>query len=86
MGNELTNVKFILDEENGSTRIKIPAEMLDTKSTSLEGKTVYHYFRFRLRLTPEHVKILSQNYEPQDRLVVSKFEKIEVIDFRLNEL
>lgn len=86
IGNQLTNVQFILDEENGSTRIKIPAEMLDTTPISVEGKTVYHYFRFRLRLTPEHVKILSQNYEPQDRLVVSKFEKIEVIDFRLNEL
>ncbi|TCB33579.1 hypothetical protein E0H86_02025 [Acinetobacter sp. ANC 4635] len=47
---------------------------------------MYHYFRFRLQLSSKQVKILSQNYEPEDRLVVSKFEKIEIIDFRLNEL
>lgn len=84
IGNDLTNVKFIQDQENGSTRINIPLNILDT--SRVDGKNVYHYFRFRLKLTPEHVKILSQNYEPQDRLVVSKLEKIEVIDFRLNEL
>lgn len=84
IGNESTNVKFIQDEENGSTRINIPMDILDI--SKVNDKRVYHYFRFRLKLTPEHVKILSQNYEPQDRLVVSKFEKIEVIDFRLNEL
>lgn len=89
IGEEESNLKFILNEENGSLRIQIPKSILSLNPIILpnkEQKKIYHYLRFRLKLTAEHLKVLSQNYEPQDRLVVSKFEKTEIIDFRLNEL
>lgn len=89
IGDEPSNLKFIVNEENNSLRIQIPKATLDLTPIKLSDeveKKIYHYFRFRLKLTSEHVKVLSQNYEPQDRLVVSKFEKTEIIDFRLNEL
>lgn len=89
IGDEPSNLKFLVNNESKSLRIQIPKSILNETQTSFSGedeKKIYHYLRFRLKLTPEHVKILSQNYEPQDRLVVSKFEKTEIIDFRLNEL
>lgn len=71
------------NEQQGSIFTK---NLSSFKRIPHETKKIYHYFRFRLKLTSEHVRILSQNYKPQDRLLVSKFEKIEIIDFRLNEL
>ena len=69
---------------DGSTRIIFSSKLL--KRLDGDPNNLFHYMRFRLRLTHENVKKLSQNYDPQDRLVVSKFEKIEVTDFRINEL
>ncbi len=89
IGDDDSNLKFIVNEENNSLRIQIPKSILCLNPINLPNnkqKKIYHYLRFRLKLTSEHVKVLSQNYEPQDRLVVSKFEKTEIIDFRLNEL
>lgn len=86
IGDEEGNVRLIIDEENKSSRIKIPKSLINTIDHNPEGLKIFHYFRFRLKLTSQQVKVLSQNYDPQDRLVVSKFEKTEVIDFRLNEL
>lgn len=82
IGDDPNDVKFIVNEDSESTKVSIPKAIIKHE----ESDDLYHYFRFRLKLSSKQVRILSQNYEPEDRLVVSKFEKIEVIDFRLNEL
>lgn len=70
---------------DGTSRLKFSKSLLKADK-ELSNPPLHHYFRFRLRLSSENVKKLSQNYDPQDRLVVSRFEKIEIIDFRINEL
>lgn len=77
------NVEFRLDDD--STRIIFSNKLIHSFDED-KNENSFHYLRFRLRLNLDNVKKLSQNYEPQDRLVVSKFEKIEITDFRLNEL
>ncbi len=74
----------LISNNDGTSRIVFSKKLI--KIFADDPVNIHHYFRFRLRLTPENVKKLSQNYDPQDRLVVSRFEKIEIIDFRLNEL
>lgn len=74
----------LIGNNDGSTRIVFSHKLIKQFEDDPVG--IFHYFRFRLRLTPENVKKLSQNYDPQDRLVLSRFEKIEIIDFRINEL
>lgn len=82
IGDDVNDIKFIVNEDDESTKVSIPKAIIKNE----DREDIYHYFRFRLQLSSKQVKILSQNYEPEDRLVVSKFEKIEIIDFRLNEL
>ncbi|MEO4186509.1 hypothetical protein ABH305_11675 [Acinetobacter pittii] len=74
----------LISNNDGTTRIVFSKKLIKSFDDGLSNK--HHYFRFRLRLNPENVKKLSQNYDPQDRLVLSRFEKTEIIDFRLNEL
>lgn len=70
---------------NNTTSLIFSKKLIKTKEDELPVK-IDHYFRFRLRLSPENVLKLSQNYTPQDRHILSRVEKMEIIDFRINEL
>lgn len=74
----------LISNNDGTSRLVFSKKLIKSFDTDLSN--IHHYFRFRLRLNTENVKKLSQNYDPQDRLVLSRFEKTEIIDFRLNEL
>ena len=73
-----------IDGEDG-TILSFSSAIFHESNDSSEANSK-HYFRFRIRLNKRNINVLSQDYIAQDRLVVSKLEKIEIIDFRLNEL
>lgn len=76
---------LLTHNNDGTTRLSFTRSLFKFNDDDLEKK-VWHYFRFRLKLTPDNVKKLSQNYAPEDRLLLSRFDKMEIIDFRINEL
>jgi len=75
----------LITNGNDTTSLIFSKKLIKTKEDDLPVK-IDHYFRFRLRLSPENVLKLSQNYTPQDRHILSRFEKMEIVDFRINEL
>jgi len=75
----------LIPNGNDTTSLIFSKKLIKTKENE-QSVNIDHYFRFRLRLTPENVLKLSQNYAPQDRHILSRFEKMEVVDFRINEL
>lgn len=44
------------------------------------------YIRFRIKLSPQDTRVLSQSYKHSDSFILSRLESTEIVDFRLNEV
>lgn len=45
-----------------------------------------HYFRFRIKMSPEDKSVISQTYSAKDSWLLSHFDSTEIVDFRVNEI
>jgi len=69
------------DEKKGTT-LCFPAELLKSQAVSSSTPS---YFRFRIELNQEGKNSISHLYKPKDSWITNHFEKIEMVDFRVNE-
>ncbi|NOR70386.1 MAG: hypothetical protein GQ532_11960 [Methylomarinum sp.] len=74
------------DAKKGTT-ICFPADLLNIKNstTNKEDIPTHGYFRFRIELNEEGKKSISHLYKPKDSWITNHFEKVEMVDFRVNE-
>jgi hypothetical protein len=74
-----------LNREGEGTTLSFPIKLFKKeKENSLED--IPHYFRFRIKMSAEDKKIISQLSKPKDSKLLSRLESTEIVDFRINEI
>lgn len=80
----------IVDTDEGSTLlfpIKLFSMVRESDSDVVEENNLLPgYIRFRIKLSANETKVLSQSYKHSDSFILSRLESTEIVDFRLNEV
>lgn len=72
------------DDDSGTT-ISFPIKLFKSGYSGSDNEELPNYFRFRINMSPEDKKILSQVHKSKDSKVLSRLESTEIVDFRINE-
>ncbi|MCE1058102.1 hypothetical protein LU646_09420 [Pseudomonas alloputida] len=74
-----------LNREGDGTTLSFPLVLFKKeKEASLES--IPHYFRFRIKMSAEDKKVISQLSKQKDSKLLSRFDSTEIVDFRVNEI
>lgn len=68
------------------TTISFPMGLFRTNNSDAEEVGLKNYFRFRIKMSGDDKKMLSQVYKSKDSKLLSRLESTEIVDFRVNEI
>ncbi|UZD95713.1 hypothetical protein LOY64_01480 [Pseudomonas corrugata] len=74
-----------LNREGDGTTLSFPI-MLFKKEKETVLEDIPHYFRFRIKMSAEDKKVISQLSKQKDSKLLSRFDSTEIVDFRVNEI
>ncbi|MFI3221572.1 MAG: hypothetical protein QX191_00915 [Methylococcaceae bacterium] len=79
-----------ISNQDGGSILSFPTTLIQLSeqesSTAGEVETAFGYFRFRIKLSSEDKKSISQIYVSKDAKFLSRIESTEIVDFRVNEV
>ncbi len=84
VGVSIANVE---SQGDTGTIISFPISLFSQSRTDhAEESQLPNYFRFRVKMSLEDKKTISQTYKSKDSKLLSRLESTEIVDFRVNEI
>lgn len=80
-------IASVESEDGTGTIISFPISLFRQSSGEQAGESgLPNYFRFRIKMSLEDKKTISQTYKSKDSKLLSRLESTEIVDFRVNEI